>query len=429
MITRYSLPKMRSIWSETNKFQKWLDVELAICEGWSKIGVVPADAVERLRKNARFSVERIEQIEETTQHDLMAFVGNVAEHVGDDAKWVHFGVTSYDVEDNALSLRMRESCELIEEDIQQLNETLRARAREHKYTLQIGRTHGVHAEPITFGFKLAVWIAEMERNLDRFREARRQISYGKVSGAVGTYANVDPRVEQHVCQALGLTPSPVSTQILQRDRHAHVLAACAICASSLEQFATEIRNLQRTEILEVQEAFKTGQRGSSAMPHKRNPRLSEQVSGLARVIRSNLYPALENIATWHERDLSNSSVERIVIPDAFIALDYILQSFRKVMDGLVVYPENMLANLEKMRGLVVREQIMLALVKSGLLRDEAYKLVQRNAARAWEGASFRDCLQSDTDVMARLSQADLDHCFDYRAHLSHIDLVFERMGI
>lgn len=429
MIKRYSRPEMSAVWSEENKFQSWLDVELAIAEGWSTLGVVPPDAVDRLRHNAKFSVERIEEIEETTQHDLMAFVGNVAEHVGDDARWVHYGVTSYDVEDNALSLRMRASCDIIISGIEALIETLKDRAREHKWTLQIGRTHGVHAEPITFGFKLAVWAAEMERNLTRFKQAREQISYGKVSGAVGTYANVDPRVEQFVCEKLGLTPSPVSTQILQRDRHAHVLAACAICASSLEQFATEIRNLQRTEILEVQEAFKTGQRGSSAMPHKRNPRLSEQVTGLARVIRSTVYPALENIATWHERDLSNSSVERIIIPDAFIALDYALATFCRVMKGLVVYPENMKANLEKMRGLVVSEQVMLALVRSGLLRDDAYKIVQRNAARAWEGSDFKTCLREDEDVRSRLTPEELESCFDYREHLKNIELVFERLGI
>ncbi len=429
MIKRYSLPRMAHIWSEENKFQKWLDVELAICEGWSKLGVVPVDAVDRLRQNAKFSVERIEEIEEVTQHDLMAFVGNVAEHVGDDAKWVHYGVTSYDVEDNALSLRMRDACDIIIEDIHKLIATLRTRATEHKWTLQIGRTHGVHAEPITFGFKLCVWIAEMERNLQRFNEARTNINYGKVSGAVGAYANVDPRVEEFVCDKLGLTLSPVSTQIIQRDHHAHVLATCAIVASSLEQFATEIRNLQRTELLEVQEAFKTGQRGSSAMPHKRNPRLSEQVTGLARVIRSLVIPALENVATWHERDLSNSSAERIIIPDAFVTLDYILNTFNRVMEGLVVYPDNMLANLEKMRGLVVSEQVMLALVRTGLLRDAAYKLVQRNAAKAWEGTDFRSALQEDPDVKDRLSEDDLDHCFDYRAHLQNLEVVFQRMGI
>lgn len=429
MIKRYSTAEMSEIWSEQNKFQSWLDVELAICDAWSKLGVVPVDAVKRLREKAGFTVERIEEIEQTTQHDLMAFVGNVAEYVGEDSKWVHFGVTSYDVEDNALSLRMRQSCDLIIAAIQELITTLRTRAREHKDTLQIGRTHGVHAEPITFGFKLAVWVAEMERNLTRFEQAREQINYGKVSGAVGTYANVDPRVELHVCEALGLTPSPVSTQILQRDRHAHVLAACAITASSLEQFATEIRNLQRTELLEVQEEFKTGQRGSSAMPHKRNPRLSEQVTGLARVIRSNLYPALENVATWHERDLSNSSVERIIIPDAFMGLHYILRTFNRVVRGLVVYPENMLENLNKMRGLVCSEHVMLALVRSGLTRDEAYKMVQRNAARAWEGESFREALASDPEVVARLSESDLEECFDYRNHVRNVDVVFDRLGI
>ncbi|MEI6915827.1 MAG: adenylosuccinate lyase, partial [Armatimonadota bacterium] len=349
--------------------------------------------------------------------------------VGDDAKWVHYGVTSYDVEDNALSLRMRDACDIIIEDIRKLIATLRTRATEHKWTLQIGRTHGVHAEPITFGFKLCVWIAEMERNLQRFNEARTNINYGKVSGAVGAYANVDPRVEEFVCDKLGLTLSPVSTQIIQRDHHAHVLTTCAIVASSLEQFATEIRNLQRTELLEVQEAFKTGQRGSSAMPHKRNPRLSEQVTGLARVIRSLVIPALENVATWHERDLSNSSAERIIIPDAFVTLDYILNTFNRVMEGLVVYPDNMLANLEKMHGLVVSEQVMLALVRTGLLRDDAYKLVQRNAAKAWEGTDFRSALQEDPDVKDRLSEDDLDHCFDYRAHLQNLEVVFQRMGI
>lgn len=429
MIERYSLPEMSAIWSEKNKFQTWLDVELAICEGWASLGVVPQDAVERLKANASFTVERIEEIEEVTQHDLMAFVGNVAEYVGEDSKWVHYGVTSYDVEDNALSLRMRSSCEIILRDIDTLIETLKTRAREHKDTLQVGRTHGVHAEPITFGFKLAVWIAEMERNRERFQQAMDQISYGKVSGAVGAYGNVDPRVEEYVCNKLGLKVSPASTQILQRDRHAQVLAACAICAASLEQFATEIRNLQRTELLEVQEAFKAGQRGSSAMPHKRNPRLSEQVCGLARVVRASLTPALENVATWHERDLSNSSVERVIIPDAFITLDYILNTFNRVMKGLVVYPENMMANLQKMRGLVMSESVMLALVRTGLVRDEAYKIVQRNAAKAWDGQTFREALESDEDVKARLTPEQLDECFDYKAHLRNLKVVFERLGI
>jgi len=429
VIKRYSRPEMSNLWSEESKFASWLEVELAICEGWAELGVVPRDAAERIRQSARFSVERIEEIEQTTQHDLMAFVANVAEHIGEDARWLHYGVTSYDVEDNALCLRMRRACDIIIADIERLIETLRSRAREHKWTLQIGRTHGVHAEPITFGFKLCVWIDEMQRNLARFQRARKEISYGKVSGAVGTYANVDPRVEEYVCRKLGLKPSPVSTQIIQRDRHAEVLAACAICASSLEQFATEIRNLQRTEILEVQEAFRSGQRGSSAMPHKRNPRLSEQVTGIARVIRCNLYPALENIATWHERDLSNSSVERMVIPDALTLMDYALHTFDRVMAGLVVYPENMLANLEKMRGLVVSEQVMLALIRSGLVRDEAYTIVQRNAAKAWEGRSFRDCLLEDPEVTSRLTREEIEECFDYRSHLKNLEVVFERMGV
>jgi len=429
MIDRYSLPKMKAIWEQENRFQKWLDVEIAVAEGLAEYGYIPKDVPAKIKAGAKFTVERILEIEETTQHDVMAFVKAVTENLGEEGKYVHYGITSYDVVDTALGLLMRESADLIIADLERLAEVVRGRAREHKHTLMIGRTHGIHAEPITFGFKLAGWCAQILRDIERMKAARKAVSVGKVSGAVGIYANIDPRVERYVCDKLGLAPAEHSTQIVARDRHAQFLTALAIIAGSLENFATELRNLQRTEILEAQEYFAKGQKGSSAMPHKRNPRLSEQVAGLARVVRSNAFPALENIVTWHERDLTNSSVERIIIPDSCILVDYLLSTFAKVVERLIVYPENMMRNLELMGGLVFSERVMLKLVEKGLSREDAYTVVQENAAKAWEGRSFREALESDPRVTSALSKDELAEIFDYQHHIRNVDAIFERLGI
>jgi adenylosuccinate lyase len=429
MIDRYSLPKMKAIWEQENRFRKWLDVEIAVAEGLAQYGYIPNDAPAKITAGARFTVERVLEIEETTQHDVMAFVKAVTENLGDEGKYVHYGITSYDVVDTALGLLLRESADLIIADLEKLAAVIRERAREHKHTLMIGRTHGIHAEPITFGFKLAGWYAQVLRDIERVKSARDAVSVGKISGAVGIYANIDPRVEEFVCKKLGLRPADHSTQIVARDRHAQFLAALAIIAGSLENFATELRSLQRTEILEVQEYFAKGQKGSSAMPHKRNPRLSEQVVGLARVVRANLYPALENITTWHERDLTNSSVERIILPDSCLLVDYLLNTFARVVERLVIYPENMMRNLEQMGGLVFSERIMLKLVEKGLSREDAYVIVQENAARAWEGENFREALESDSRVTAVLSKDEFAEIFDYQHHVRNVDLIFERLGI
>ena len=429
MIGRYSLPKMKAIWEQHNRYQKWLDVEIVVAEALAEYGYIPKDAPAKIKAGAKFTVERVLEIEETTQHDVMAFVRAVTENLGEEGKYVHYGITSYDVVDTALDLLMREAADIIIADLERLAEVVKERAREHKHTLMIGRTHGIHAEPITFGFKLAGWYAQILRDIERMKSARESISVGKVSGAVGIYANIDPRVEKFVCEKLGLKVADHSTQIIARDRHAQFLTAVAIIAGSLENFATELRNLQRTEILEVQEYFAKGQKGSSAMPHKRNPRLSEQVAGLARVVRSNAFPALENIVSWHERDLTNSSVERIIIPDSCILIDYLLNTFAKVIERLVIYPEHMMRNLEQMGGLVFSERIMLKLVENGLSREEAYVIVQENAAKAWAGENFRASLESDSRVLSIMSKDDLAEIFDYKHHVRNVDLIFERLGI
>ncbi len=429
MIDRYSTPEMRAIWDPEAKTQRWLDVEIAVCEGLAHFGTIPQEDVDKIKANARFELPRIAELEKETRHDVMAFVKNVQEHLGEEGRFLHFGITSYDAVDTALSLLLRDSIDLIMKDAGALLAIIGRRALEHKDTLQIGRTHGIHAEPITFGFKLAVWYAELQRGIERLAQAREVIAYGKISGAVGTHANIEPKVEEWVCERLGLKPAPVSTQILQRDRHAQVMSAFAILAASLEKFATELRNLQRTEILEVQEYFAAGQRGSSAMPHKRNPWNSETVSGLARVVRGNIIPALEDVTTWHERDLANSSVERIIFPDTCTLLDWMLRKFANILDTLIVYPENMLKNLGKMGNLVSSEQIMLALIGHGLSRDDAYKVAQRNAAKAWEGQDFKTAIEQDETVKEHLSPDEIEHAFDVRQHLKHIDTTFQRLGL
>jgi adenylosuccinate lyase len=429
MIDRYTTPEMRALWDPQNKTQRWLDVEIAVCEGLEHFGAIPAGTTDKIRAGAKFDLSRIAELERETRHDVMAFVKNVQEHLGEEGRFVHYGITSYDVVDTALSLLLRDSADIILRRAEGLTEVIRRRAREHKDTLQIGRTHGIHAEPITFGFKLAGWLDEMNHNLERLRAAREMVAVGKVSGAVGTHANIDPRVEEYVCKSLGLGVAPVSTQIISRDRHAQLVTTLAILAASLERFATEVRNLQRTEILEVQEYFAEGQKGSSAMPHKRNPWNSETVSGLARVVRGNVVPMLESVTTWHERDLANSSVERIILPDTCTLVDWMLWKFTDILDRLIVYPENMRRNLEKMGGLVCSEQVMLALIGTGLSREEAYTTVQRNAAKAWSGENFQHAIANDPLVKERLSGEEIAHCFDVQYHLKNLQHTFEKLGI
>ena len=429
MIERYSRPQMRAIWDAEAKTQRWLDVEIAVCEGWAHFGRIPAEDVEKIKADSRFELERIAELEKETRHDVMAFVKNVQEHLGPEGRFVHFGITSYDVVDTALSLLLRDSLDLIEQGVIGLRDVVARLAREHKDTLQIGRTHGIHAEPITFGFKMALWYSELGRSLTRLQQAREEIAYGKISGAVGTHANIDPEIEVWVCERLGLKPADVSTQILQRDRHAHVVTTLAILAGSLEKFSTELRNLQRTEILEVQEFFAEGQRGSSAMPHKRNPWNSETITGLARVVRGYVIPALEDVTTWHERDLSNSSVERVILPDICVTVDWMLAKFTNILDTLIIHPDNMLRNLKQMGDLVSSEQIMLALIEKGLSRDDAYKVAQRNAAKAWSGSDFKTSVSEDPTVVEHLSPEEVETAFDVRHHLKHIDHTFERLGL
>ena len=442
MIERYSYPEMRAIWEPANKFAQWLEVELLVAEALAELGEIPADAACKMRENARFNVDRIIELEGETpgrepppgvkplRHDLLAFLHSVRESLGDEGKHLHLGITSYDIEDTALGIMLRQSADLLLADLDRVYDAVLARAREHKWTLMIGRTHAVHAEPITFGFKLAVWLGAIERAKLRLEHARAEVAVGKISGAVGTYANIQPHVEQHVCAKLDIQPARASTQIVQRDRHAAYLCALAVIAGSIEQFATEIRHLTRTEVLEVEEPFGAGQRGSSAMPHKRNPIVAERLTGMARLMRSYALPALENIATWHERDLSNSSVERIILPDANILLDYMLRKFAELVAGLQVNAERMARNLGLLGGMVCSQQVMLELTRKGYDRDQAYQLVQGYARRAWEqGANFKELVFADPQVTATLSQQELEACFDYRRHLEHLEQVFARFGI
>ena len=430
MLERYSLPKMKAVWSEENKFQSWLDVEIAVCEAQEHFGKIPAGTAEKVKAGAKFNVKRIDEIEAETHHDLIAFVKCVTENLGEEGRYVHYGVTSYDIEDTATALRMRQAADIIIEDLEKLLEAIAKLAKQHKMTPMIGRTHGVQAEPITFGFKMAVWYSEVQRDLERMKAAREAISYGKISGAVGIFGNIDPAAEAFVCDRLNLKPAPVSTQIIQRDRHAQFFTTLAMIASSCECFATEMRNLQRTEILEVQEVFLPGQRGSSAMPHKRNPWRFETICGLARVIRANAIPAMENIVSWHERDLTNSAAERIIMPDSCLAVDFMLNSLARLLGRLEVNVDNMKRNLQMMGQLVFSEHVLLALVQKGMTREEGYKVAQRNAAKCWdENMSFRQALEQDPDVQRLLTKEDLDSCFDLEHHLRNIDKIFERLGL
>lgn len=430
MIERYSRPEMAEIWIDQNKFATWLKVEILACEALTELGEIPKEALANIKAKANFDKSRVLEIEETVKHDVIAFLTNVAEYVGPDSRYIHLGMTSSDLVDTALSSLMRQAGGLLLDGLKELRKVLGERAIEFKKTVCIGRSHGIHAEPTTFGLKMALWHDEVGRGIERLERAVETISVGKISGAVGTFAHIDPWVESYVCAKLELKPAPVSTQIIQRDRHAEFLGVLALIAASLEKFATEIRNLQRTEIMETEEPFTKGQKGSSAMPHKRNPVASENISGLARLIRANASAALENIALWHERDISHSSVERIVIPDSTIALDYMLHRFTKVVSNLVVYPERMLKNLHMTKGLIFSQAVLLALAKKGITREKAYQLVQENAMEVWEsGEDFRAKVLDDEGIGVYLNKAEIESCFDLDENLKNVDFIFERIGL
>lgn len=428
MIERYSRPEMTRIWEPENRYQKWLEIEIYACEAHAQLGNIPVDAVERIKSKAKFDVPRIDEIEKVVKHDVIAFLTSVADYIGDDSRFVHLGLTSSDVLDTSFAMLLTESSDLIISDIKRLMEVIRKKAMEHKDTPMMGRSHGIHAEPVTFGLKMALWYDEMRRNLRRMESARETIAYGKISGAVGTFANIDPKVEEYVCAKAGLKPAPCSTQIIQRDRHAEFFSALAIIASSIEKFAVEIRHLQRTEVLEAEEFFSKGQKGSSAMPHKRNPVLSENLTGLARLIRGYSVSAMENVALWHERDISHSSVERIIGPDATVLMDFMLNRCIGLIENLVVYPENMMKNLNLMRGLIFSQRIMLELANNGVSRENAYSLVQRNAMKVWEeGKDFQAELLNDAEVRQHLSEEQVREAFNLNYHLKHVDTIFTRV--
>ncbi len=428
MIRRYTNPEMGRIWSDQRKYETWLQVEVAAAEAMSEAGLIPADAARDLRERGDFDVGRIDEIEQTTQHDVIAFTTAVAEKVGPSARWLHFGLTSSDVVDTAQALQMREACDIILRLLEELSVQVRARAEEHRRTPMIGRTHGVHAEPMTLGLKLALWFAEIRRNIVRMRTARATINVGKISGAVGTFAHLDPAIEAATCGKLGLDAAPISSQVIQRDRHAELMAALAITGASLEKFALEIRGLQKTEIGEVEEPFAKGQKGSSAMPHKRNPIGCEQIVGLARLLRGNAVTAFENVALWHERDISHSSVERVILPDTFIALDHMLRRFARIVKGMVVYPDRMRENLERSRGVVFSGQVLLELARRGVSREQAYEWVQRNAMRSFaEQVPFKTLLLADRDVAGVLRPADIEAAFDLNVQLRNVDRIFDRV--
>ncbi|EGL83481.1 adenylosuccinate lyase [Caldalkalibacillus thermarum TA2.A1] len=430
MIERYIREEMGRIWTEENKFKAWLEVEILACEAWAELGHIPKEDVQKIRDKARINVQRIKEIEEETRHDVVAFTRAVAETLGPESKWVHYGLTSTDVVDTALSYLLKQANAILRKDLKHFINVLKNKALEHKYTVMMGRTHGVHAEPTTFGLKMALWYAEMKRNLARFERAAEEVAVGKMSGAVGTFANIDPFVEQYVCDKLGLKPAPISTQTLQRDRHAHYLSVLALIATSLEKFAVEIRGLQKTETREVEEFFGRGQKGSSAMPHKRNPVGSENITGLARVMRGYMQSAYDNVPLWHERDISHSSVERIILPDATILLDYMLNRFARIVETLTVFPENMKRNMERTFGLIYSQRVLLTLINKGLKREEAYDLVQAKAMQAWEAEQpFKALLEEEETIRQTLTQEELDEIFNPEYHLKHVDLIFKRVGL
>jgi adenylosuccinate lyase len=428
MIARYTLPEMAAIWSLENKFQKWLDVEIAVCEVHAEDGTIPSEAFEEINAKAAFTVERINEIEKTTDHDVIAFTTNLAENIGESARFVHYGLTSSDVVDTANALLLKESCDVLLAKIDAMLPILKRRAYEFKDTPQMGRTHGIHAEPTSFGLVWALWYSEMQRNRERLERAKEGISVGKISGAVGAFAHLAPDVEERVCQRLGISAAPVSTQVIQRDRYAEYLSTLAIIASTLEKIALQVRHWQRTEVREAQEAFKKGQKGSSAMPHKRNPILSERICGMARTVRANSIVGLENVALWHERDISHSSAERIVLPDSSAALDYMLAKATSLLDTLVVYPENMLKNIDLTKGLTFSGQLMLALTQKGVSREDAYVYTQRNAMKVWDdGGDYKQLVMSDADVTSKLSPEEIARVFDLKHYLRNVDRVFERV--
>ena len=430
MIDRYTYPEMGRIWTDENEFQTMLDIEICACEIMAELGEIPAEAVPVIKAKAKFTVPRIREIEKETRHDILAFLTAVAENVGDESKYIHLGLTSSDVKDTALGVMMKQAAGILLDDLEKFHAVLKRRAAEHKHTVMIGRTHGIHAEPLTLGLKFALWMDETERNIERLKRARDIVAVGKLSGAVGTYSNIDPRVEAYVCEKMGLKAARLATQVIQRDRHAEFLTTLAIIGSSLDKFATEIRNLQRTDIREAEEYFHPGQKGSSAMPHKRNPITCERVAGLARVLRGNALASMEDVALWHERDITHSSVERVILPDSTILLDYMLRIFTNIIDKLLVYPDAMKANIEKTGGLIFSQRVMLALVDKGVLREDAYRWVQRNAMARWlEGADFKTNVKKDPDIVQYLSPAEIDECFDTAYPLRNIDTIMARFGL
>lgn len=428
MIDRYSLPEMKEIWSEENKFKKWLEVELAVCEAWSKLGKIPYDALERIKSRASFSVERIKEIEKVTKHDMVAFTTSVAEFIGEDSRYFHMGLTSYDIVDTALSILIRDSLNLVIKKAEKLKDILKEKAIEWKEIPVMGRTHGVHAEPITFGLKFLIYYEEMKRNIERLKRGKENIEVGRISGSVGTYVHLEIEVEKIACEKLGLRPESVSNQVIQRDRHAEVMSSLSITASTLEKIATEIRHLQRTEVLEAEEFFSEGQKGSSSMPHKRNPVRTERVCGLSRILRSNLISALENINLWHERDISHSSVERIIFPESFLLLDFMLQEMIEIVSTLIIYPDRMKENIEKSYGLIFSQRLLHALMERGLSREKAYAIIQRNSLKAWkEKRQFREVLKEDSEVIEILKDENIDKMFVLDYFLRNLDKIYKRV--
>lgn len=430
MIPRYTLPRMGRIWDSSHRFDLWLRIELLACEAWAALGRIPQEALKAIKERAGYQIKRVEELERILKHEVVAFLAAVAEQVGEEARYIHLGLTSSDVMDTALAVQMKEAAEILIEDVEAVLAVLKGLALKYKEAAMVGRTHGVHAEPITFGLKLCTWYTELQRGLERMRRAEEAISFGKLSGAVGTFAHLDPFIEAYVLERLDLRWEPASSQIIPRDRHAEYLSTLAFIGSSLDRFATEIRHLQRTEVLEAEEPFTEGQAGSSAMPHKRNPIGCEQISGLARILRANVQAAFEDIPLWHERDISHSSVERVIIPDSTVLLDYMLNRFKGILEGLRVYPERMRRNLDWTRGLIFSEAVLLALVEKGASREAAYRIVQRNAMRAWEEeADFKGLLLQDEEVLQHLSREEIEVCFDVGKSLRHVDAIYERLGL
>ncbi|HLF19227.1 MAG TPA: adenylosuccinate lyase [Bacteroidota bacterium] len=430
MIARYRRPEMGRIWEDENRFRIWLEIEIRACEAQANLGLIPHQALEVIRSKAKFEADRVLEIENEVKHDVIAFLTNVGEYVGPESRFIHLGMTSSDVLDTSLAVQLKQSAELLLSDLENLKSVLGMRAKEFKNTLMIGRTHGVHAEPTTFGLKLALWYAETLRNIERLKTAKEGVAVGKISGAVGTYQHLDPSVERYVCEKMGLQADSVSTQIIQRDRHAEFVNCLAVCACSLEKFTTEIRHLQKTEVLEVEEQFTKGQKGSSAMPHKRNPIMCERIAGLARVIRGNAVAAMENVSLWHERDITHSSVERIIMPDSCILLDYMITEFTKILENLAVYPEHMLRNLDATRGLIFSQEVLLALTKKGMKREDAYRVVQEKAMKVWQnGQDFKSLIKSAEEIRKVLNDQELDELFNANRSLKHLDYIFEKVGL